>query len=291
MKKNQIQLYNSNRAVDVKRTAWNALSEESQKAYQSDYNIFFEFIKKDVKRVNANDILLYIEHLRKNKYKANSVNRKIAALSKMFKVMIYAGEIKQNPVETLKQFKNISMKVNREIRISLTMDDVRKAIKKGRGQNEQIIMIVRLLAMTGLRISELINIKKEDIKNYDRLNMIVRVIGKGRKERYIYIPKKIMAEIDVLWPDSKFEYLLYTRRKNPYNRHVLWVQIRDFFHFTINKTVHPHMLRHAFITQKISVERQDIKAVSRYAGHTDVATTLNMYVDKALDVKTSKIEI
>lgn len=55
--------------------------------------------------------------------------------------------------------------------------------------------------------------------------------------------------------------------------------------------VHPHTLRHVFITHKISTEKRDIKAVSRYVGHADVATTLEMYVDTALDPKSAKVKI
>jgi site-specific recombinase XerD len=294
-KKNEVALYDSNRAVDVKKAAWNSLSGESQKAYQHDYKLFFQFIGKDAKNITANDVLSYIEHLREEGYKNSSINRKAASLSKMFKVMKLAGEIKENPVEVLKQFKNISMKTNKEVRISLSIDDIKKATKITKSDSIstwKTALIIKVLAMTGLRISEFTGIKNKDITDYDKENKTVRIVGKGRKERFIFLGNSIIKEVKELYPDTpKCEYLFYTIRKTRYDRRVLWLQIKDFFWTRIQKDVHPHLLRHAFITQKISVEKRDIKSVSRYAGHADVSTTLNMYVDKALDVNESKIKI
>ena len=294
-KKNEVALYDSNRAVDVKKAAWNSLSEESQKAYQHDYRLFFEFTKKDAKNINANDILSYIEHLRENGYKNSSINRKAASLSKMFKVMKLAGEIRENPVEVLKQFKNISMKTNKEVRISLSIADIKKATNMKKSDSitaMKTALIIKVLAMTGLRISEFTGMKNKDITEYDKQNKTVRIVGKGRKERHIFIGDDILKEIKELYPDTpKSEYLFYTIRKTRYDRRVLWLQIKEFFWTRIGKECHPHLLRHAYITQKISVEKRDIKAVSRFVGHADVSTTLNMYVDKALDVNESKIKI
>jgi integrase/recombinase XerD len=295
MKKNEIVIYNSNHAIDVKNAAWNSLSEESKNAYQNDYKLFFEYAKKDMKSITANDILGYIEFLRKKDYKNSSINRKVASLSKMFRVMKIAGEIKENPVEVLKQFKNISMKTNREVRISLTIDDIKKATKiKGSDSltDRRTAMIVRILAMTGLRISEFTGIRYGDITDYDNKNKSIRIVGKGRKERFIYLEKKTIDEIKDLYPRvQECEYLFHTIRKTRYDRKTLWSQIKQFFWTRIEKDVHPHLLRHWFATYKIGVEKQDIKSVSRYLGHADVATTMNSYVDKALNVSESKIKI
>jgi len=294
-KKNEVALYDSNRAVDVKKAAWNSLSEESQKAYQHDYRLFFEFTKKDAKNINANDVLSYIEHLRENGYKNSSINRKAASLSKMFKVMKLAGEIRENPVEVLKQFKNISMKTNKEVRISLSIADIKKATKMKKSDSITVMktaLIIKVLAMTGLRISEFTGMKNKDITEYDKQNKTVRIVGKGKKERFIYMGNDTLKEIKALYPDTpRSEYLFYTIRKTRYDRRVLWLQIKEFFMTRIGKECRPHLLRHFFITHKISVEKMDIKAVSKFCGHQDVSTTLNMYVDKALDVNESKIKI
>jgi len=294
-KKNELILYDNNRAVDVKKAAWNSLSEESQKAYQHDYRLFFEFTKKDAKNINANDVLSYIEHLRENGYKNSSINRKAASLSKMFKVMKLAGEIKENPVEVLKQFKNISMKTNKEVRISLSIADIKKATTIKKTDSTTIIktaLIIKVLAMTGLRISEFTGMKNKDIIDYDRLNKTIRIVGKGRKERHIYLGNDTLKEIKTLYPNTpNCDYLFYTIRKTRYDRRVLWKQVKEFFWIRLKKDVHPHTLRHFYATYQINVKKRDIKAVSLALGHSEVGITLQNYVDTSLSVNESKIKI
>lgn len=291
----EIEIYQKNRGIAIKEAAWNSLSKESRAAYQSDFNLFFSFIKKNPKQVVPNDILEYVNHLQKEGYKNSSINRKVASLSKMFRIMKIAGEIKDNPVETLKEFKKISMTVNREVKIPITIKDVKRAVKIRVNDTlpiRKMALIVKFLSTTGLRISEFINIKNGDIQDYDRGNKIVRIVGKGKKERSIFIGNELLAEIRAAYPEIKeCKHLFYTIRKTPYDRRALYAQIKSFFWSRIKKRVHPHMLRHTYITHKISVEKRDIKAVSRFVGHADVSTTLNMYVDKTLDVKESKIKI
>lgn len=281
--------------VSIKEAAWNALSIESKSAYNSDYKKFFEFVNKDAKDITANDLLLYIEHLEKQEFKHNTINRKVASLSKMFKIMTMAGEIHVNPVDILKQFKNLSFKVNKGITISLTIADIRQATKvkkNARISEKRMALIIKFLAKTGLRISEFTNIKKSDILDFDNDNKIINIIGKGKKERKIYLENSFLKEIQLLFPAIEgFQYLFYNNRKVKYDRRPLWKQIHVFFRDRIDKDVHPHTLRHFFATYKINIEKQDIKAVSKFLGHSDVAITLNSYVDTALDVKSSKIKI
>lgn len=289
-KKNEIQKYKSNE-IGIKETAWNSLAIESRKSYNSDYKLFLEFIKKDMTTITANDILLFIEDLREKGYKNSTINRKIASLSKLFKVMIITKEIQINPVEELKQFKNVSFKTNKEVKSSLTMQDVKKAIRRPIKGDKRIVMIIRMLAKTGLRISEMINIKNKDIEKHNDDNYIIRVVGKGKKERFVFIENDFLEEIRKVFPKSKAEHLFYNSLMRPFDRRYLWAITKEFFFRKSGKNVHPHLLRHTFITFKISEEKQDIKAVSRYCGHSDVSTTLNMYIDKALDVDSAKIKI
>ena len=290
-----VPINNTDKSLQVKDAAWNSLSEESKKAYSSDYKLFFSFIGKDPKNITANDILKFIEHLENNDYKNNSINRKIASLSKMFKVMVIAGEIKTNPVDVLKQFRNISHKTSKSIIVGLTFDDIKKTVKVNKNSTDQekrIIMIIRTLAMTGLRISEFTNIKYRDIEDYDIENKTITIVGKGKKERKIYLPTKFIDEVSSIWPKEKdVPYLFYNYRKHRYDRRVLWKQIKEHFWHRIEKDVHPHLLRHWFATHKISEEKQDIKAVSLYLGHSDVSITLSSYCDTALNIKNSKVKI
>lgn len=288
-KKNEIQQYKKNE-IALKETAWNSLSKESQKAYGSDYKLFFKFINKEPKKIVANDVLEFIEWLIKEGYKNSSINRKIASLSKFFKVMIAAGEIKKNPVEKLKQFKKLSFETDKSVKSSLSMNEIKKAIKYPCKEDKKIIVIIRMLARTGLRISEMINIKKDDIQKYNEKNYIIRIVGKGNKERFIFIDNQFLNTVRKVFFENS-EYFFHDEDGMPLCRKRIWADVKDFFFRKIGKNVHPHMLRHTFVTHKISIEKQDIKAVSKYCGHAKVSTTLDMYVDKALDVESSQVKI
>jgi site-specific recombinase XerD len=290
--KKEIQIYKDNE-IDVKKeAAWNSLSEESRKAYGFDFKLFFNFINKPPDQVTANDILEYIEFLKEQNYKNATINRKISSLSKLFKVMVVAGEIKQNPVDVLKQFKNVSFKTNKEVKISLTLEDIKEAVNDVSEYDEEIVIIIKTLVKTGLRVSEMINIRNDNIEKYDDKNYNIRIVGKRNKERFIFLENKFLDLIKKIYPDSmESEFLFYNRVGNRLDRRVIWGKIRAFFFRRIGKKVTPHTLRHFYATYKINKEKHDIKAVSRYLGHSDVSTTLNSYVDTALDIKDSKIKI
>lgn len=295
MSKNEIAIRDNNKIAQTKNAAWNSLAEESKKAYTYDYKLFFDFIKKDPKDINAGDILKFIEHLEENNYKNNSINRKVASLSKMFKVMVVAGEIQSNPVDALKQFRNISHKTSKNVNISLTLQDIKKAVKLSKNstlKEKKTCLIIRTLAMTGLRISEFINIKYADMEPFDAGNQIVNIVGKGKKERKIYLDNEFVKEIQETFPKKKnIPFLFYNEKNEAYSRKVLWRDIHLLFKRKIDKDVHPHLLRHFFATHKIHTEKQDIKAVSKFLGHSSVTITMDSYVDTALDVKKAKIKI
>lgn len=293
----ELQKYNPNKneLASIKKAAWDVLSLSSQAAYQNDFDLFFNFIKKSPEEITPNDILAYVKHLESKEYKNATINRKISSISKMFNILKIAGEVKSNPVDVLRTLKNISRKTSRAVKVALTVDDVRKAVKLTRCasmQEHRMSLIIRFLAKTGLRISEFTGIKNKDIIDYDPKNKQVRITGKGKKERFIFIENEFYREIKSIYPDNdKVEFLFYTIRLHRYDRKVLWKQIKNEFWRKAEIKVHPHLLRHFFATHKIHVEKQDIKAVSKFLGHSDVAITLNSYVDTALDVNQAKIKI
>jgi len=296
--KNEIIKYSKNEIDNKKDAAWSVLSENTQKAYQYDYNLFFDFmmhylLKKNISDVNEKDIYEFIRHLENNEYKHATINRKIASLSKMFSVLVLAGEIEKNPVEELKKIKNLNFQTSKEVHISLALQDIKKAIKNNKSstlQYKRISLIIKTLATTGLRVTELINIKHKDLITFENNIFSARIIGKGKKERYVYIHKDLYDEILKLWSFDN-DYIFYNKNNDKYCRKHLWREVKKRFKDVIGQDIWPHLLRHFFITHKISIEKQDIKAVSKYVGHSDISTTLKMYVDTSLDAKDSQIKI
>jgi integrase/recombinase XerD len=290
----ELTVINQNNALQIKDAAWKSLSQESQKSYGYDYKLFYEVIKKDPKDITATDIQQYIKYLEDNNYKNNSISRKIASLSKMFRVMVMAGEIRINPIEVLKQFQRISFKTSKSVQIALTMRDIKtvtKTDKETPAKDRKTIIIIRVLASTGMRISECINIKNEDIREFDADTYIVKILGKGKKERKIYLSSNLLQDIKKVFPDGNSIYLFYTGVMTRCNRRNLWKAVNEIFGRKIGKSVHPHSLRHWFATYKISIEKKDITAVSKFLGHSSPSITMDFYIDTELNAEDAKLKI
>ena len=288
---NEIQIYNKNQ-LSLKETAWDSLSEASRKAYQSDFDAFFSFINKPAKDINSNDILSYIEHLKSMDRKNRTINRKISSLSKMFNVLKISGEIDENPVDILRKFKNINFKFEKSKKIPINISDINK-MKFNSPSEERTLAIINFMASTGFRITELIDIKKEDVKQYDSDKMIVTIRhGKGGKQRTQYLRNERYEYLKTLFPDKEeMEYFFYNSYGNKYNRTVLWKQITELTKKNLGRKINPHMFRHFYGTHQINIEKRDIKAVSLSMGHSNVSITLDFYVDTALDPDDAIIDI
>jgi len=264
-----------------------SLSPATRKAYETDLNAFFKVVGKDITDVTALDIPVYIQSLEAAGYRNSTINRKVYSLSKIFNLYILAGMMDKNPIAELNKVKSITRNVSRQIDAQIELADVQAVIAAG----SRTAVIINTLANTGLRISELINIKPGDIENHrtgGKTYKRVRIVGKRKKERFIYLSGELYQDIKRTFTGES-EYLFHSEAGRILNRVNLHKQIKQTFRAYTDKDVHPHSLRHFFATHKIKIEKQDIKAVSKYLGHSGTAITLDMYVDTALSAENSMI--
>jgi len=280
-----------NPQTDLIESSWNMLSENSKAGYKSDLAMFYGFVGKNIPDVTASDIIAYVQHLREQKYKNSTINRKLASVSKTFNIHHIAGLIKTNPVELARQSGKLSFKTMRSNRSVLTLQNVKDCINaKDISQADKFAKImIKFLAKTGLRISEMLNIELRDIEDINQKTVKIRILGKGKKERFITIEKKFIVEIKNIF---KHDTLLFcTVHNNKFNRRYVWELVYDRFYRTIKIHVHPHMLRHFYATYKIVVEKKDLKAVSLYLGHQDISVTASFYLESQLDENASRIDL
>ncbi len=264
-----------------------SLSPATRKAYETDLNAFFKVVGKDIPEVTALDIPVYIQSLEAAGYRNSTINRKVYSLSKIFNLYILAGMMDKNPIAELNKVKSITRNVSRQIDAQIELADVQAVIAAG----SRTAVIINTLANTGLRISELISIKPGDIENHrtgGKTYKRVRIVGKRKKERFIYLSGELYQDIKRTFTGES-EYLFHSEAGRILNRVNLHKQIKQTFRAYTDKDVHPHSLRHFFATHKIKIEKQDIKAVSKYLGHSRTAITLDMYVDTALSAENSMI--
>jgi integrase/recombinase XerD len=269
------------------QAGYSSLAPSTRKAYETDLNVFFRIVGKDITAVTALDIPAYVDALEREGLKNSTINRKLYSLSKVFKLYQVAGMIDKNPVAELNKVKKITRAVSKQIDAQIELADIQAVTAAG----TRTAVIIKTLANTGLRISELINIKHGDIENYrmgGKTYKRVRIVGKRKKERFIYLSEELYQDIRRAFTVES-EYLFHSESGRILNRVNLYKQIRQAFKAYTGKDVHPHSLRHFFATHKIKIEKQDIKAVSKYLGHSGTAITLDMYVDTALSAENSMI--
>ena len=258
----------------------NNYSPRTVKAYRSDLYDFHQFVNMPLQNTREEHILKYIEYLEGKNYSPSTCNRRIASLSKLISIYVAMGLMKYNPVQNLgsvgKLYKPVSVGTSYK---TVTKMDVEAVIANSRRKTSAI---VKFLANTGLRVSEMIGIKKEDLEPYNTDFMRIKILGKGRKIRFIYISYPLYQEVKETF-DSESIYLFASGSGNQLSRVNVYRQIsRSFLKHAHKKGIGPHSLRHFFATQKIVEEKKDYKAVSTYLGHATPGLTMQYYVSSVM---------
>ncbi len=256
------------------------MSIHTLKSYSIDIDQFLNFLQEvhnslNVLNVEIRHLRHWIVYLMKQGISQRSINRKVAALKKLYKFLVREQYCVKNPVQTID-----TLKFTKKLPNILTKKEILNFVKNHdfektyRGQRDNLIF--ELLYGTGMRLSELINVKIEDI---NRDNTTVKVLGKRNKERIIPLPN--------LTFDKIIEYLHYRNSiKSAYKNLILTdngekaypMLIYRIFqkylpHICSRKTVFsPHMLRHTFATHLLD-EGADISSIKELLGHSALATT------------------
>ena len=254
-------------------------SDNTIKSYNIDLKNFFDYLEKNIKEVNTEDIYEYIEYL-KGKYVYNTVIRKVSSIKSLFKFCYMEKLIDKDPSNKIKN-------LNKEKRLPeiLTLEEIKKIINSfdHTPENRLNQMICKMLIATGARISEILNLEIKNVENTDF--EFVKVFGKGSKYRYIPIYPELENElkeyINVYRSQLKSSvgsFLLFPgiRRENFWkvlNKHALNVGIE--------KKIHPHLFRHSTATLLLE-NGADIRMVQEILGHASIKTTeIYTHVEKS----------
>lgn len=254
------------------------------KAYKTDIKMFYELMNINLKDITLEGVVSYINKLEEMDYSNSTFNRKIYSISKVLDVYVSMDLIEYNPVKKLRGLKKLDKKIVRHQDINLTLEDVRKVIEISLPRTA---LIISFLTTSGLRISELLNIKHTDIKNYNDEVSKIKIVGKGNRERHIYIKNELLEDIKGIY-SADSEYLFHSKKGYQLSRQNVYVSIRKSFS-KIGKSISPHSLRHFFVDYKINKEGKEIKATSLYVGHSSVNITLDYYVNTELKAEDANI--
>ena len=246
------------------------LSNNTIEAYRRDLTSFLDLINcelSDIQRAQINSFILY---LREKNYSPTSVTRKIASLRGFFKWLCINEYCQNNPTLTLEQ-----PKLPKKLPKVLTVQEIENILNQNLTKSQ--VVIVELLYGCGLRVSELTELKINDV---DINSKYLQCFGKGSKERVVPLGSKAIQAIKNYLPERDFiiqKFRLNTKKLliKSNGRNMTRQDIYNFIHFQgkqINKTVSPHTLRHSFATHLLE-NGADLRVVQELLGHSDVATT------------------
>lgn len=245
-------------------------------SYKNDLEDFKEYlnlIKKDISEIDKKDAFNYLIFLSKKRLKPSSLRRKISAIRSFYKFLIREELIQIDPTQDLVFPKN-----EKKLPQVLNVEEIEKlinAIDNNTLKGKRDRAIIELLYSSGLRVSEIINLKISDL---DFENNYLKCFGKGSKERivpfgelaktyiidYLAERRKLKIESEFLFINKKGEKLLRQQINN--------LLIRYSKKAKLKKRVHPHMLRHSFATHLLE-RGADLRSVQELLGHVDISTT------------------
>ena len=247
--------------------------------YKKDFSIFSCFlIEKKVTNIELIDykfLRTYLSYLYDKKYSNKSIARMISSLKSFYKYLIRKQLIKKNPMNLIK-----IPKIEKKLPKFLYYDDLETLLNVPELNNPLGIrdaLILEMLYSTGIRVSEIVNIKLNDI-SYDSRKIIIT--GKGNKERYVLYGTKMENLLELYLASSRnklvhvdHNYLLVNKNgTNLTDRGVRKIMNKVLKSGHIDNHISPHTLRHTFATHMLD-SGADIKIVQELLGHVSLSTT------------------
>jgi site-specific recombinase XerD len=266
-----IQTTNTEQSVN---RVFNYLNTSTRKAYQTALHQFITITNQGPETATLGDVSRFIDQLETQGYAAASINQRIAGISKVFGLYEAMGLRTGNPVAQLKQVKRITRNTVYTGNTGLTMDQVKTVAYS----KLKVAVIVKTLAATGLRISELISIRLDNCREPGDGFIHAKITGKGQKERTVYLAGSLFQEIRKTYNGST--YLFESAAGNQLSRQNLYKQIVSAFTKLTGRETHPHELRHFYATQQYQ-NGLDLKGLSQQLGHSSTAITAKYYIHSA----------
>lgn len=255
------------------------LSSHSLKAYQIDLKQFYHFVS--TKEITKQLLLDYINYLHQT-YKSKSVKRKIASLNAFFTYLEFEEIIDYNPLHKIKlEFKSEKTlpRIVKNKDLELFFEQLYSELNNATSNNQKEIAlrnvsIIELMMATGLRVSEVCNLKKNDVNLEEKY---IRIIGKGSKERILQIENeyvlKALCKYNCLNKNNDISYFFANRLGHKVSEQSVRIMIYNITEKAhIQQHITPHMFRHSFATMLLE-EDVDIRYIQKILGHSSITTT------------------
>jgi len=256
-------------------------SQHTIRSYHDDLLQFSRFLVKEfgvisIKDINSTFIRSWLASLKDNTLSSKSINRKISVLKSYFKYQLKTGVLENMPVANIALPKN-----KKRLPVFIEQKDIGNLFSRiefaddWKGRTDKLLLLI--FYNTGMRLSELVNLKESNI---DADGFVIKVLGKGNKERIIPISQSLNKEIKsysmakkALFESFDEVFLLIDKSgKKLYPKYV-YLAVRKYLSVisTVDKKS-PHVLRHTFATH-LSNNGADLNSIKELLGHSSLAAT------------------
>lgn len=264
-------------------------SEHTLKSYKTDLNQLSSFLETSYQitspeKVTHQILRSWLIELVQNGISPKSVNRKLASIKSFYKFLK-----REKIIDTLPTTKLIAPKVNKKLPDFIPENQIQQLLNSFKFEDDiegiQEKLIIELLYGTGIRLSELINLRKNNI---DTTKNLVKVLGKGNKERLIPLNNELVNLIQNFIAKkeghvhNKSAFLIVTNAGNKVYPMFVYRVVRKYLDqaTTIDKRS-PHVLRHTFATHLLN-KGADLNAIKELLGHSSLAAT-QVYTHNSLE--------
>lgn len=258
-----------------------SLADNTLQSYQLDLQRYTDFLTRreiaTVEQITPEIIQDYTAVLGELGLSANSISRNFSAIRSFHKYLVLDGLSKHNPTEMLE-----TPRLQRKLPEVLSVEEVFKIIEAPdtevpAGARDRAIL--EIIYGAGLRVSELIDLKLEQVLFEEGL---LRITGKGNKERYVPVGEQALNALKmyiararplVAKTGKSFGRIFLNRFGKPFSRMGILNIVKQYALLAgIDKRVYPHIFRHSFATHLLE-NGADLRAVQEMLGHSDIATT------------------
>jgi integrase/recombinase XerD len=256
------------------------LSGRTREAYAADLLSFDTYLARhgitSANDVTRDNIVDYLMDERERGLSVNSISRRLVAIKVYFAFLQREGLLGRNVTEVME-----SPRLWKVLPGMLSRSEVERLLAAPQGESVYAIRdraILELLYSTGMRVSELCELKQDDV-HFDE--MYVRCVGKGNKVRVIPFGDRALEMMEVYLAKSRpvlekagiSKYLFLTYRGKKFSRKGLWYIVKDYARrVSISKSVSPHTLRHSFASHLLA-NGAPLRVIQEMLGHADIATT------------------
>ncbi len=243
-------------------------------SYQDDLKELASVLNNNIIDINEEDIKKYLNYLYDKSYNKNTISRKLSGVRSFYNYLYNHDIIKINyftDVHNPKKIRSLPHYLKTS-EIDKVLDNTNEVTLYG----ERNKLIVELLYVTGLRVSELVNIKLKDI---DKYNKSIKILGKGSKERIVYyedncskLLNKYLNNTRRKLDKNNSEYLLLNKFGNKLSTRMIRNILNNLTIGTSIEQIYPHMIRHTFATTMLN-NGADLMTVKELLGHESINTT------------------